>query len=434
MEWIKRHKWNILFSFVVFCISFFIYAIILTGWCDQVWSFGFSYNISKGLIIYRDFNVLQTPFYFMLASIFIKIFGPYFISTQILDSMILTAIFMLMFQKIRWKAIIPYLLILFYPSSPYNLCCLLFLMIIIYLCDKEQYHEYFIAFLVGLSFITKQNIGILLFIPMIFYSKHKIRSIFVFFIPFIILSIYLLINHAFIHFIDYCFLGMLSFAGNSSYAVLFIVLEVIIILYLLYKLFKSKFRDKKVFYLLMFQFIVFPLCESRHVVSTIFCFLYFLLEIVENKRIVIIISSIVLTFLFFLTSSYFHTFYLETRKNLFYLKKQTVVSKSLEEVAYKYKDHLENVYYDSELTYLLRIYTGVPINKLDFYMDGNIGFINRASFPKELKKKCDREVCYFLLVKNPDDDLQFKEFRAFVKKHYTYLESTGDLEIYTSKK
>ena len=46
---------------------------------DEVWIYGFSRNISKGMVIYRDFNVVTTRLYYFIVSVLIKIFGNYMI-------------------------------------------------------------------------------------------------------------------------------------------------------------------------------------------------------------------------------------------------------------------------------------------------------------------------------------------------------------------
>ena len=68
----KYFKYLILF-FVVFSFFLFI-SIIRPMWCDEVWVYGFCHNISKGMLIYQDFNVLQMPLYFFVSSFFLFIF------------------------------------------------------------------------------------------------------------------------------------------------------------------------------------------------------------------------------------------------------------------------------------------------------------------------------------------------------------------------
>ena len=87
----KYFKYLILF-FVVFSFFLFI-SIIRPMWCDEVWVYGFCHNISKGMLIYRDFNVLQMPLYFFVSSFFLFIFGDYVVSTHVFDCILIGFLF-----------------------------------------------------------------------------------------------------------------------------------------------------------------------------------------------------------------------------------------------------------------------------------------------------------------------------------------------------
>ena len=81
---------KLLIIFAVFFVISFCYKIFflpLNG--DEIWCYGFSYNIAKGLVIYRDFNVMVTPLYFFLSSIFIHLFGNYLISIHLFDCILI---------------------------------------------------------------------------------------------------------------------------------------------------------------------------------------------------------------------------------------------------------------------------------------------------------------------------------------------------------
>ena len=82
---------KMLIIFAVFFVISFCYKIFflpLNG--DEIWCYGFSYNISKGMMIYRDFNCLQTPLYFIISSFFIKLFGNYLISVHLFDCILIS--------------------------------------------------------------------------------------------------------------------------------------------------------------------------------------------------------------------------------------------------------------------------------------------------------------------------------------------------------
>lgn len=174
-------KYIFLFSFG-FLFSFIFFYVMQPIYCDEVWVYGFSYNISKGMIIYRDFNVLQMPLYFFIASLFIKIFGNYIIVIHIFDSLLFATMLIMLSKIIHWKVLILLPIFIFWWPSGYNLLCLFFLILIIYLINQKKDCDYLIAFLIGLCFITKQNIGLCLLLPCLFYSKNKIKTILIFII------------------------------------------------------------------------------------------------------------------------------------------------------------------------------------------------------------------------------------------------------------
>ena len=97
--------------------------------------------------------------------------------------------------------------------------------------DREDDYDDIIAFIVGLIFISKQSIGMCLFLPLLFYSKKKIRSIIIFMIPFIVLCIYLFFNDALFDFFNYCFLGMIDFNNSNREFSIFTVLEIFVCIY-----------------------------------------------------------------------------------------------------------------------------------------------------------------------------------------------------------
>ena len=73
-DFIKTSLPYIVLFIVAFVISFVYEFIIARLGMDEVWCYGFAYNISKGLVPYRDFNMIITPLYSFAGSLFIKIF------------------------------------------------------------------------------------------------------------------------------------------------------------------------------------------------------------------------------------------------------------------------------------------------------------------------------------------------------------------------
>ena len=438
MKWLKKHP-KLFFDFMLFLVFFiisFFFACVLSPtptWGDQVWSYGFSYQISRGLIPYRDFNMVQTPLYFMIASIFITIFGNHMISTCLFDAFLLSCLGFLFYKMIGWKGLFPFLFFFVVPIAPYNLLCLVLFVLILYLVDKKQDHDYVIPFIVGLIFLTKQNIGVLLFLPMFYFSKHKIQSTCVFLIPLFLLSIYLLWNHAFFSFIDYVFLGLFEFSGNfiADYKIVFCM--IVCFLFVFYNWWKSHFQDKTAFYLLFFLFALYPLFDIRHFSLVVIPILFYFMKVVHKKSWKISLCLVECIFFLIVSVSNIFMFQLHTENDLLYLKTPSSLASYLTDIHDLVDGKIENVYFDSELSFLLKMYYKVPINELDFILDGNLGYYSKKKIYQKLENTCQKRECIFLIQKRTSKESHFSGFVDYVKEHYSKVGEFRDLHIYSSK-
>lgn len=246
---IKQHKYQIIESTIIF-ITILIYTLVFNNFSlDEVWNYGFAYNISSGLIPYKDFNLVITPLYPFICSLFMNIFGKNIIVYYVFNAITTTILYYYIkkHNKNNYYIIYTLLLKLIFPN--YNLFCILLLYIILTLEDKKA-NNYIIGIILGLTFLTKQNIGIYLCIPSLFTKDIKkiMKRIIGFLIPNIILLLYLLINNCLYQFIDYTFLGMKSFMNNTYIDYPLLLLTIIITILLVYKYLKTK--DIKIIYLI----------------------------------------------------------------------------------------------------------------------------------------------------------------------------------------
>ena len=435
----KEHKrliFDIGLFLLLYIISFVIAFMFTYVWGDQIFCYGFSYNISKGMIIYKDFNAVPTPLYFMIASIFIKIFGNYLISICILDSLFTAAIGMIFYKIIGWKGIFPFLYLIVFIPSPYNIMCLLFLFIIIYLIHNNKYNDLLVAFLIGIVFITKQNVGVLLFIPMFLYSKKRIKSTIVFMIPFLLICIYFLCNNALFYFFDYAFFGLFEFSGNDYYDASFLFIEMLCCSYLLFSLYKSKWKDKEALYILLFQFIVYPVFDLRHFTLSFVAFIYYFVKNCKKVRGKVAFCAFEVLFTTYAFYINFTPIEVQMNKDLLYLRSPAKISTYLHEIYNRYGDNgdnIENIYFDSEFSFLFKLYYDVPINKLDLFVDGNLGYYSKKSTFKMLEDHCKKEKCIFIMYKDIEFDYQGLQYRKFIKEHYKKIEEFHNREVYSSK-
>ncbi len=271
MKYMKQNKnLKVIIKYVLmFCIFLFSTLIISPINQDEVWNYGFSYNIYKGLVPYRDFNMVLTPFYPMFMSLFLHIFGKGILSIHIANAGILSFCSYLLFKMYDKKAhlIIILFFISFFNFPNYNYFLAVLTIILIYLekmQDNKKYTDYIIGIILGCLILTKQTVGACVLIGSLLCAsdKSKIRKrILGCSIPIIIFIIYLLTTNSYRQFLDLCVFGLLDFSKNSQgfngYTVVTILL-----LFNLYVIVKEK--NKIAYYPLFFASITIPICDLFH--------------------------------------------------------------------------------------------------------------------------------------------------------------------------
>ena len=393
------------FFFIICCCFIFSYTYFCsTLFNDEIWNYGFAYNIASGLVPYRDFNMIVTPLYSFLASVFIIIFGHHLWSIHILNALMITSMLFFMSKVIGKKIMILFPVLLFYSYYPgYNLLTLFFLITLLFMCDNEVNNDILFGIIVGLIFLTKQTVGICLTIPVIFYSKSKKKTIISFMIPILLFLIYLIYNNALFQFIDYCFLGMFDFC-NSNKMYLFFPIEVIICIVLFCLLIKSNFKDKELFYVLMYQIITFPICDSSHFMMGFIPIFYYIL-----KNICIVKYRIKYYFVIILFTTMIWNYSSNDYKEIhFYSDKSSYlygryVDKYIEDSISVISDYMERVKNDYDFIYLLtqnsyeiKLNTSYPINKFDLINNGNMGYHGSDKYINEIQKNCSDNSCLFI--------------------------------------
>lgn len=438
----ERVKCIIIFI-ITFVITLFSVYILTPVFCDEIWAYGFSYNISRGMVIYRDFNVLQTPLYFFIISWLIKLFGPYMIYMGIFNS-ILCSIMMVCLYKIGKinKFICFLILYVAYPSS-YNLFLTFLCFLIIYLIYCKKDNDIIIAFIVSLMFLTKQNIGIVMFIPCLIYSRNKIKSICTFLVPILILCLYLVCNNALFDFIDYCFLGLFSFNSNNRCIDIFILfLCFVLCMYLIHRIIKCKFKDKILLYTLCFCVMSYPVVDFRHFCCCFFIFFCFLdIKLNSYYSYIFLVFKIIYCccYFLFLLKNYDISDISLDKSNFMFLKNGLNDIENIN-LLHEYLDD-NNFDYDTDYVFLgeyygyfYKLYYNIPIGKYDFIMTGNMGYYNRNKIFSGLDETCEKNICYFIIheVCYLDTD-QWHEFAYYIDNKYDKIDMDfNKLNIYRS--
>lgn len=86
----------------IFLIIAFAIAVVVIpkpiGNLDELWNFNFANNVEKGLVPYRDFNMVQTPLLPMINAIFLAVFGNELIVMRILGCLLCAGILFIFYK------------------------------------------------------------------------------------------------------------------------------------------------------------------------------------------------------------------------------------------------------------------------------------------------------------------------------------------------
>ena len=309
-------KFGIIAVFLFFVIFSFIINNPL-GNLDEVWNYSFSNNIADGLIPYKDFNLVQTPFLFMVTSLFLKFIFNGLIMTRILGNVLATAILMMIYivlnKLINNKYLNFSITLLFcmcfipFFTLDYNFLVLLFALIILnyelkYKNEKllklNIKKDFMFGILAGLAIITKQSTGLLIAVAYVGYKWLAIRSkddlVTAFkislsrglgvLVPIIVFCTYLFISNSFNDFLNFCVFGVSEFNNSISYfrlleasqydiniKILAVMVPIIIIYATIYLIMNYKFNtieSKNVLKLFIFGLssfvVVYPISDDIH--------------------------------------------------------------------------------------------------------------------------------------------------------------------------
>lgn len=403
---------------------------------DEIWNYGFTYNIANGLIPYKDFNMVITPFYPFLGALFLIIFGKSLLVYHIFNALICTGIFYFMKITLNKSYYIVYSILLLVSLPNYSLFSILLLYIILYLEDNKN-NDFLIGIFIGLTFLTKQNIGIMFILPSILTKKFKqIKNRTIgFIIPNIIFFLYLIITDSLLSFIDYAFLGLSSFAENNILFSMWGTLTIIAIIYLIYQYMITK--DIKVLYLLFFQIIAYPIFDTYHVLIPFIPVLgYFLskLNLVVKVTQVAFIIFISIVFAYNINNilNGNNRFPNDTNVCKMRILDDNTIS-NIKEVSNYLKEN-KDVYIINDKAYVYKLESDIPINKFDLLNDGNLGKDGDIRLIKEIEYKCREKVCTFLMREDEiyDDTLTQtnRKIINYINDNYKKVGKIIDLTIY----
>ena len=433
----KDNKKNIVIFMTIF-ILLTVISIIQTIDNDQIWAYGFSYNIAKGLIPYKDFNMIIGPLYSLLFSIPIKIFGNYIIAYKIFHALIYSLILTFTYEKIGYKVI--WIIIACAIQSTfcwYNIfCAMLTIAILLLLDSKIKYRDIYIGLLIGFIIMTKHNIGCLLYLVYFFTTKDKKVTLSVL-IPIVISLIYLICTNSLLQYFDLCILGIGNFIENLRIEIPCLILTIVILIHYIKEYIKK--RDIKILYIIAFMTVLFPLIERNHFLIAIVPMVYY---VVKEEYKTITYKVMILFNIFGLISTLFllprTELIIEKNPYMFTLLDKGVITTIKNYI--NYTDKIEgNVYSFKTDAYNYKIYNNKTTSFYDLINRGNLGK-NPEKYLEKLDKKCQKEKCSFIV-----DAVFFEEkklegiqlmdsYKEYVVENYDYIETlpTGD-KLYSNR-
>ena len=425
--------------YLLIVISLIIISCLSQTELDGIWGYGFSYNIASGLIPYRDFNMVVGPLYSIIFSIFIKLFGNYFLAFSIQNALIYGLILLPIYKKIGWKSI--YIILLLgccLTTFGYNTFCAMLVILIMYLEDSDyKYKTILTGILIGSIIMIKHNIGIFLLIVYLLNNYKKKLQILSVFIPIIPTIIYLMVNNAFYEYIDFCYLGLGNFLDN-----LYIdIFSVPLIIYIFYFIIKNyiKNKDKIILYLLAFQIILFPIFDQGHVLPVLIPFAYYLFTKNEYKKLKFYLCYFIIIGILVNTISNLILTTLHTKNDFLFLqrtKTQTIIYLN-EYSEYLNKNNDKKVYLLLDNAYLIKIYRNENPTFYDLINQGNLGS-DEEKYIDDIKKECSNNKCMFILdkryfVKKSYGEQRLEIFKEYVTNNTKYLETLPSNDrVYTN--
>ena len=439
MKEILKNK-KIILMFISFFIAIFIFNFFRPVDMDLIWNYGFSKNVSDGLIMYKDFNMVITPLYPMITGLLMKIFSTNIIIFYIINTFY-ALLTLIVVYKLDKKIIFPFFIYFLFNTAPgYNTLSVFYVFLLIYL-EKNNKSDYLIGLVISLSFLTKSSIGIFLALPSLYYIR-KPKKILKRLIPFLITNLlvigYFYFNNALYDYINFAFLGLLDFKnGNGNYNIITII-SILIVIYIIREYVKTK--DFELLYILSFMIMAYPLFNTSHFLLAIIPLVYYLLK--KYKNLTNLINKTALIFICIpilaLIINYIAC-YPKYDNNLFkYRYLQNEYMSDIEALKKYFIDNninADNVYFILMNSYLYKLALNMPINEFDLPLKGNLGYNGE----EELIKKIDNLKNGSIIIVNnayyekTDDGAKnqsSKKIYDFITKNYSTIGQFHKFKVY----
>ena len=439
----KLKKYRPILCFIVVFLLYFVYCqYLLAISSDEIWEYGYGYNIANGLIPYRDFNMVVTPLYPYLVAIFIKVFGPYLFSAVILNAFLLTATIFVMYKLVGKYAIVLFPFLLFFPYPTYNNLALFLFVLFIYvktikISDDRQL--ILKALILAALFLTKQSVGGVLFLVELFLTKEKRKYIFVFMAPIVLVMVYLLMNNALYQFIDYTILGLFDFGTRNGNVNVFmgITIFLCLVLIILYR----KYKKVDILYALSYQIMAFPIFDMYHMHMGMIAFLLILFLLYSDTLFNFVIYF---GFIFFLVVAFIlnrgESYIVKTNnfmcgRRVYTYSGYNMIINETSRIINTYGKSYDQIYNLTRYSYLVKLYRDEKITKFDMTLNGNMGYKGYLNYISDIDNYCNSHKCLLIISPEEEDNYAQKnrEIIEYVMDNYELLtESYLGYLVYTN--
>lgn len=483
IDFIKKHD-NIFFILLIVLSIFGLTMNVFLASSDELWNFQSVYKMYNGYEIYKDFNVIITPLFFIFGKILFNILGANFLIFRIYNIIIISIFYFLTYlllKELGIKKILSMIItvilimiknyIIILTQANYNIMALMFCILGVLFCiKKHKYNNIIQGIIVFLIFCTKQNIGIYYGLGLLLYElfqknkiKLKIKNLIVEFLIFIILINLLLIilytNNNLYNFINYTILGIKEFANKNIFIdisniliIIFFIFSNLIcsIIFIKNKKIKiEKSEKEKLIIMNCFSFplilISWPIMNNIHVLLSIYLsiilFIFIIniilkkIEIKINKKIIISL----LLFLIIINLGYSIYHFRNWRININYLKSEYNIEKenplygavirkeTIEKInnILKYIKNTENtVIICSKEAALYMVPLKLNNGMLDLPFLGNLGENGEEGLIEKIKNINNLEI---LIVKD-EEELLWQESKIVRKYIIENMKKIGEIE------
>ncbi len=422
---------------ILILVIIFIYTGILITYSnadnDLIWNYGFSYNFANHLLMYKDYNMVITPLYPFLGGILMRILGNNFLIFNLYNTILSTILYYYLYKKYPHTFIPSIILISFILRPSYNF---LVLFLVLILLNIKEEKDFFIGFILGLLFLTKQSF-ILLILPSIYLitkPKRLFKRIGAFFLPCLFFLIYFILTNTFLDFLNYTFLGLFSFSSKNSFFNLgtIFILSLIIYLFLYY----LKTKDIKVLYLITYQIMAYPIFNTMHVILSIIpVIIYFLDKLVKKKKYNLnylryfnyFVSILLICPLLSIPLQYLNKDLVEGENALEYkdISRSYLVNKDL---FLKEVPNLNNTYFLMYDAYIYKYLLNNPITSYDLLLNGNLGY-NGEERVIDYFNSLDSNT-YFVLNRAYTGGQLSKNIDAYIRNHYLKVKDFQEFTLY----